>query len=249
MTYASRALILLLLLSLITLAGVAWAGPPFATDDPDPVEYHHWEVYSGYARSDDRGEMNGALPFLEMNYGPVKNIQLSLTVPYAFDHESGKTERGLGDVEIGVKYRFIQETKTRPMVAFYPSVDLPMGDSNKNLGAGHELTFLPIWLQKSWGKWTTYGGGGYWFTPGTGNKNYWFTGLAVEREINEHWMLGGEIFHMTADSVGESGELNFNLGGEYTFDEGHHIVFSGGFSLQGERESQVYVAYKWMFPK
>ena len=23
----------------------AWAGPPFITDDPEPVELHHWEVY------------------------------------------------------------------------------------------------------------------------------------------------------------------------------------------------------------
>ena len=22
---------------------VAWAGPPFVTDDPEPVEYRHWE--------------------------------------------------------------------------------------------------------------------------------------------------------------------------------------------------------------
>ena len=24
---------------------VAWAGPPFVTDDPEPVEYRHWEIY------------------------------------------------------------------------------------------------------------------------------------------------------------------------------------------------------------
>lgn len=25
--------------------GTALAGPPYATDDPEPVEYRHWEIY------------------------------------------------------------------------------------------------------------------------------------------------------------------------------------------------------------
>jgi hypothetical protein len=27
------------------LPGPASAGPPYTTDDPEPVELHHWEVY------------------------------------------------------------------------------------------------------------------------------------------------------------------------------------------------------------
>jgi hypothetical protein len=32
-------------LLLAFLSPVALAGPPFVTDDPEPVEYQHWEVY------------------------------------------------------------------------------------------------------------------------------------------------------------------------------------------------------------
>jgi len=39
--------------------------------------------------------------------------------------------------------------------------------------------FLPVWMQKDVGDWTVYGGGGYWINPGAGQKNWWFTGLAV----------------------------------------------------------------------
>ena len=30
-----------------------WAGPPFETDDPEPVEYHHWEIFfaASYSRT------------------------------------------------------------------------------------------------------------------------------------------------------------------------------------------------------
>ena len=33
------------LLVLFLSTRLAWGGPPFVTDDPDPVEYQHWEVY------------------------------------------------------------------------------------------------------------------------------------------------------------------------------------------------------------
>ena len=30
---------------MLALAATAFAGPPFLTDDPEPVPYKHWELY------------------------------------------------------------------------------------------------------------------------------------------------------------------------------------------------------------
>jgi hypothetical protein len=35
-----------LLICWIGLAQIGWADPLFTTDDPGPLEYRHWEVYS-----------------------------------------------------------------------------------------------------------------------------------------------------------------------------------------------------------
>lgn len=35
----------LIVVGVLLLMRRAWAGPPFFTDDPEPVEYMHWEVY------------------------------------------------------------------------------------------------------------------------------------------------------------------------------------------------------------
>lgn len=37
----------LLAFLLFTASGLALAGPPFLTDDPEPVEYQHHELYIG----------------------------------------------------------------------------------------------------------------------------------------------------------------------------------------------------------
>lgn len=51
------------LLSVALLASTANAGPPFRTDDPEPVDYQHWEFYSfstGTHVSDDMPFQIGA---------------------------------------------------------------------------------------------------------------------------------------------------------------------------------------------
>jgi hypothetical protein len=106
---------------------------------------------------------------------------------------------------------------------------------------------LPVWIQKSWGSWTSYGGGGYWIHPGPGNRNYWQTGALVQKDLNKYWTLGAEIFYYTSSAIGSGNQLNFNVGGQYNFDEGHHLLFSVGRSISGDTDMMSYVGYQWTF--
>ncbi|HXL72803.1 MAG TPA: hypothetical protein VN963_04175, partial [bacterium] len=56
-----------------------WAGPPFETDDPEPTDYRHWEIYLGATAQQVLGQgWLGTAPFLELNYGGLPDIQFSL---------------------------------------------------------------------------------------------------------------------------------------------------------------------------
>lgn len=220
--------------ALLLASGAAKAGPPFRTDDPEPVEYGHWEVYGFSTGTHVKGETSAILPGLEVNYGAAPNLHLHLIAPLAYDNVSGSgAQYGYGDTELGAKYRFIEEDEKgwRPQVATFPLVEVPTGDEKRGLGTGHVQEFLPIWLQKSFGDWTTYGGGGYWINPGADNKNFWFFGWLLQRKITEQLTLGGEVFHQTADTVDGKDSTGFNLGGVYDITENHHILFSAGRGL------------------
>lgn len=159
----------------------ATAGPPFRTDDPEPVDYQHWEFYTFSTGTHTSGDTSGVAPAFEFNYGLVPNGQLHFGASTAFEGPAGgATQFGYGDTEVGFKYRFINEEKdgTRPQVAAFPLIELPTGNENRGVGAGHVRAFLPVWVQKSFGEWTTYGGGGYWINQddNLGDKNYWFAG-------------------------------------------------------------------------
>jgi hypothetical protein len=47
----------------------AHAGPPFITDDPEPVDLGHWEVYAFSAGAAGPGDASGVGPSVEVNYG------------------------------------------------------------------------------------------------------------------------------------------------------------------------------------
>jgi hypothetical protein len=226
----------------------AIAGPPFRTDDPEPVDYKHWEFYTFTSGTHISGDTSGVGPAFEFNYGLIPNGQLHIVAPTAFDSPAGgPTLFGSGDTEIGFKYRFIEEEKdgSRPQVGIFPLVELPTGNQNNGLGAGHLRAFLPLWVQKSFGEWTTYGGGGYWINQddNLGDKNYWFFGWLLQRKVTEKLTLGGEIFHQTADTVAGVDSTGFNLGGQYDLDEHNHFLFSAGRGFQNASETNLYSWY------
>ena len=137
---------------LVLLAAVANAGPPFRTDDPEPVGYQHWEFYTFSQATHFKGDTSGTLPGVEINYGVVPDIMVHLVAPIAFDHPDGSgTKFGYGDTELGVKYRLVEEDEKgwRPMVGVFPLFDAPTGNAHRGLGTGHGHAFLPLWLQSA----------------------------------------------------------------------------------------------------
>ena len=232
-------------LAAATLAG---AGPPFVTDDPEPVEYRHWEIYLGSQYEHTADGAGGTLPHLEVNYGALPNLQLHLIAPVAFDAPSGASRQvGYGDTELGAKYRLVDEADTRPQVAVFPLVELPTGASARGLGSGHTQVFLPIWLQKAFGSWTTYGGAGYWLNPGAGNRNWWFTGWLLQKKLSPNLTVGAEVFHETAQTDGGTSGTRMNVGIIWDLDESRHVLASVGPTIQGPGGYQAYLALQFTF--
>ena len=134
------------------LPSPAAAGPPFLTDDPEPVDYGRWEIIGFSMGTLVQGDTAGFLPGVEVNYGARPNVQLHVKVSAAFNSQSVTgTQFGYGDTEFGVKYRFINpdEDDWWPQVAVYPVVVAPTGDTARGLGSGAVHAVLPLWVQKA----------------------------------------------------------------------------------------------------
>jgi len=233
-------------------APLAHAGPPFQTDDPDPVDYRHFEMYA-FELSDGTtaGGTTLSAPAYEVNYGVIPNVQLHLVLPFttAFAPD-GPNQRGLGDTEFGTKIRFFKETGHVPEIGIFPFFEFPTGNAGKGLGVGKTWYRMPLWLQKSWGdpdrQWTGYGGGGYTIVPQEGFLNFPFAGWLVQRQISKKLTLGAELFGhgpQTPDTTRASTMLD--LGGIYEFHDGFDLLFAAGKSIYGQPETYSYLSLYW----
>lgn len=224
----------------------AAAGPPFRTDDPEPVEYQHWELNLLSTGTAVRGATTGVLPGVEVNYGAAPNLQLHIIAPLGYEATSGRAIGfAVGDVELGAKYRFIEpaEDDWFPQVATFPLIEVPLGNQKLGFSTGHMQVFLPIWLQKDFEPWTVYGGGGYWINPGFGNKDFWFYGVALWRSVGESLHLGVEVFHQTANVVGGKDSTGVNVGAVYDLSERWHVLSSVGTGLQNVSATNQFSYY------
>ena len=101
----------------VLLAGTSplSAGPPFQTDDPEPVPQYHGEIYFASQITKSVAGVSGTAPHGEINYGILPETQLHLIVPIMVNSPStGNVAFGVGDIEFGVKYRFMEEDGTFP---------------------------------------------------------------------------------------------------------------------------------------
>lgn len=222
------------------------AGPPYITDDPEPEELHHWEINLATIDFKTAGSWSGNALHADIAYGLLPDLELNLLAPFSYDaprHESGHL--GYGDTQLGFKYRLAKENGFIPEVGFAPFVVLPTGDHDLGLGDGKAQLFLPLWLQKTFGRWTSYGGGGYFFNPGdSDNRDYWFMGLVVQRKMSETFNLGMEIFRRTADTRNGSAQTALNLGATLDLSEHFHILVSAGHSVEGPGQFLGYLAFQ-----
>jgi hypothetical protein len=234
--------------ALILVSIPAMAGPPFLTDDPAPVDFKHSEFYLFSTYDKAPGGKATALPAFEYNYGALPGVQLHIGVPFVRSAPNGESsESGIGDVEVGVKYRFIEETDTTPQVGIFPMAELDTGDSAKGLGNGKTWWRLPVWIQKSWGEWTTYGGAGYVINRAEGQKNYPFAGWLLQKDVGEKWTFGGEVFARGKDAVDGQSTTLLNFGGYYKFTPDFNLLFSAGHSVSGESHTVAYLGLWWAF--
>jgi len=210
------------------------AGPPYLTDDPDPVDYGHLEVIPFYSidRAGDGSALQG--PGADISYGILPEMHLNL-VP-VFVHtlpDAGPSEYGLGDFRVALKWRLVDETDDRPELAIYPAVTFPTGSAARGLGNGQVSYQFPVWLEKNWGAWSSYGGGGWTLNRAPGQRDYFYGGWQVQKQLDAAWTLGGEIFSQGRSADDVAGFTVLNLGGSYRFTGSTSLIFTFGHSFAG----------------
>jgi hypothetical protein len=226
---------------LAAVSGTAIAGPPYVSDDPEPTDYQHYEIYLFTNGMNARDGTSGASG-LDFNYGAAPDLQVTGMVPIAYQYPvTGSTVAGFGNFELAAKYRFLHQAEIGWDVAVFPRVFLP--SVSARVGEGHASLLLPLWLEKDWGDWSTFGGGGCMINRGGGSQDFCQASWALTRQVFPDLQLGAEIVHQTADKRGGRVSSGIGVGLRYDINENFHLLGYAGPGLQHAAETARYSWY------
>ena len=238
---------LILTLSLALL--VVWtaqAQQPFVTDNTDvtPRGHFHFEVSNEVdllQRSSFPNLRQNTADF-ELDYGLFDNFEIGIESPFLTimnDRSSGVgNPSGIGDTNLSFKYNFRKEREGSrlPAMAVALNIELPTGNTSKQLGSGLADFWLNGILQKSLTKKTTLRiNGGVLFSGNTttgvigikARGTVLTGGTSLVKQFTPKLDLGAEVTGaLTRNLQLSKGQLQVLFGGNYaltkktTFDFG-----------------------------
>ena len=203
------------------------------TDDTGTVPKGRWEINSAFTieRGFD-GRMFGT-PLLDVNYGLSKNTQIKVEIPWIVIHRNGqKSINGLGNTNIGVRWRFRDEDKKQRVgMSIYPQVEFNNLTSSVRRGIvdkGPEF-LMPLQWQTQVGKYGIGGDVGYRVKRGQDELIY---GVIVGRKFKDSVEILGEIHGTGERNNLNNSEVVFNFGCRIKLNNNISFITSAGKSLR-----------------
>src|SRR5512132_2197179 len=150
---------LMLACSFVVVASTASAQQPFVTDDADttPRGHFHFEFSNEFdwlQRAAFPSVRQNTADF-ELDYGLFNRLEIGIESPLLTIFNSPgtnpRTLSGLGDTNLSLKYNFLKERENSrtPALAVAFNLELPTGDTRKQLGSGLADFYINGIIQKS----------------------------------------------------------------------------------------------------
>jgi hypothetical protein len=210
-----------LVAAMLAIASPALAGPPYVSDDPEPTDYRHFEIYafgSGTRTIDGTSGQAG----IDFNYGAAPDLQLTVVVPAGFSEPvANAAQLGLSNIQFAAKYRFLHQEGFGLDVSFFPRVFFPSG--SRGAGDANTSVLLPLWLEKDWKDWSVFGGGGCVISTDS-TENHCLAGGVLTRQVLKTLRLGVEVSYQSAAANGTPASTAVGFGATYDLTDNYHLL-------------------------
>jgi len=222
---------------LVMTVSLVHAQQPFVTDNTDTTPKHHFHFefsnqFDLLQRSAFPNLKQNTADF-ELDYGVFDNLEVGIESPLlTIMSGSGTIPRnvtGIGDTNVSLKYNFLREREHSrwPALAIAFNLELPTGDTKRQLGSGLADFYTNGILQKSLTSKTTLRlNGGILFSGNTTtgvigikNRGTVFTGGgSLVKQFSPKLDLGFELTGaLTKNLQLGKGQLQTQFGGNYLF--------------------------------
>ncbi|MDO8587325.1 MAG: transporter [Armatimonadota bacterium] len=254
---ASRVSVLaaLILTPMLLAANPSLAVPPLVAGDVEPAGLGHYEVYFGRQTKQKANGDEKVVDLVEIVYGNRPHQEITVELPYVTRSGLSRAS-GLGDVVIGTKYQFANETRTRPAGAV--SFEMKLANAPNENGLGSGSVDLDIrWRAEKWlGKLDTIFNLGYIRVgdPEVAGARldlpdvvYW--ALAGRKPVSKKTKLLAEVYGSSPEEHGGRCKTGFDIGFDYKHGTIWHVAWGHGLgrSSREDLKTRLYVGLKREF--
>ena len=129
----------------------AQGGPPLVTDDPGTPGNGHVELNLSIEADRTADGTGYDAPRADLNVGAGARLQLKAELPWRVASGPGRSsESGLGNVSVGVKWRFFDRGEDGLTISTFPQLTLPGSRSASARGVADAETSVLLPVQVAW---------------------------------------------------------------------------------------------------
>jgi len=218
------------------------------TDDPGTPGSGVWEINAAYLEQRTQQERLRSFPHVDVNYGLGERIQLKYETGWAFatSSEGGSVKSGLEDSLLGVKWRFLDQSRSGIDMSVYPQLQLE--NSSYSVAQGIALAgpnfFLPVEIERDFGKIKVVGEVGYQYFHA--EQNEWVAGLLGSVQASDALELMAEVRLFSqnlSQSLVSRGDVILNVGLRHTLGSRFRLLASAGTGISNGPQATSFIAY------
>jgi hypothetical protein len=238
-----RYLLLCGILSSVSQGLFAQGGPPMLTDDPDTPGSGRWEINAAYTEERTSDTRQRSFPHVDVNYGLGEDIQLKYETGWVFlSVPNDGTRSGLDDSLIGVKWRFLDQSKAGINMSVYPQLQFEnsTGSVARGIAPPGPNFLLPFEVSRDFGRFSLVGELGYQFQRS--EENQWVYGILTGVPVSEDLELLAELRSFGQEFVSHR-DVVLNLGLRKGLGSRCKLLASVGTGLTNVTNSTSFIAY------
>lgn len=202
------------------------------TTDPGTPGDKRWEINVGVSVEKRNSAIQYEVPVVNANYGVGEHLQLSYEVPWiVLKPEREIAKSGLGNSNIGVKWRFLDEARQGISMSTEPAFEFnnPTSSADRGLVDSGSAFRLPLEMERELGPVTANLEFGRVFKQRESNE--WIYGAVLRRKVVESLELLAEI-HGAGRPNFRKHETVLNLGAIWDIGRRYSALLSAGRSFQ-----------------
>lgn len=218
----------------------AQGGPPYYTNDPGTPGNKQWEINLGYMPFLFNAQSITHTPDVDINFGVGDRIQLTFENAWLRVANPGESSKyGLGQDQLGVKWRFYDNEETGFAMAMFPqvSVNNPNNSVRRGITPRGASLILPVEFAKKVGPLNVNWEVGYNFARSGGDG--YLSGVVVGHDFTDKLEMDAEFYAVGAFHPAVNSDT-LEMGARYKIHPPFILLLMAGRSVENARNGQPY---------